>query len=286
MDGFFLNLALTGMVPTKSMNPHVPISVAEIVDDALRCIALGANIVHLHARDANGHPTYKKEVYARIIGGIRDVYPDVVICVSLSGRVFNSFEQRSDPLSLTGDLKPDMGSLTLASMNFNQSASVNSPQMIQSLAERMAEREIKPEFEVFDSGMLNYAHYLQEKGLIKPPHYFNFILGNVASAQARPGPLSVMMNDLPADSYWVGGGVGADQLTMNTMGLLYGHGMRVGLEDYLWLDRKRRQAATNADMVRRTIELAELLGRRVATSREVRTALALPCSYGSQICAS
>lgn len=277
MDGFVLNLAPTGMVPTRAMSPHVPISPAEVIDDALRCIALGANMLHLHARDGQGRPTYRKEIYARMIGAIREVQPEVVICVSLSGRDFGSFEQRADPLNLIGDLKPDMASLTLASMNFSQSASVNSPEMIQRLAGRMAEAGIKPELEAFDAGMINYARYLEEKGLIQAPHYFNFILGNIASAQARPGPLSVMINELPAASYWTGGGVGAAQLTMNTMGLLHGQGVRVGLEDNLWFDAQRRQAATNADMVRRTTELAGLLGRRVATPREVRTALALPC---------
>ena len=224
-------------------------------------------------------------MYARIIGAIREVSPDVVICVSLSGRIFAGFEQRSDPLNLTGDVKPDMGSLTLSSMNFSQSASVNSPEMIQRLLERMAETGIKPEFEVFDSGMINYVHYLQGKGLIQAPYYFNFILGNIASAQARPGPLSVMMGELPGESYWTGGGISAAQLTMNTMGLLFGHGVRVGLEDSLWLDRRRRHLATNADMVRRIMELAGLLGISAATPQEVRAALALPSPFRSRMCA-
>jgi len=35
-----------------------------------------------------------------------------------------------------GHLKPDMGSLTLSSVNFNRVASMNSPDMIQALAWR------------------------------------------------------------------------------------------------------------------------------------------------------
>lgn len=275
MDGLILNLAPTGMVPTKAMSPHVPVSVPEIVADAKTCVALGVNMLHLHARDDAGQPTYKKEIYARLIGSIREACPEVVICVSLSGRNFGSFEQRAEPLSLTGDLKPDMGSLTLASMNFGQTASVNSPEMIQRLAGRMAEAGIKPELEVFDSGMVNYAHFLQHKGLIKPPFYFNLILGNVATAQAKPANLGLMMSELPPGSVWTGGGVGAAQLSMNTMGMLFGQGARVGLEDYLWLDPERRRLATNPEMVKRCTELAATFCKTVASAHEVRLALDL-----------
>lgn len=275
LDGFILNLAPTGMLPTRSMSPHVPLGVDEIVADARRCIDLGANMLHLHARDEQGRPTYHREVYARIIGGIRETHPDVVICVSLSGRDFGEFEQRADPLSLTGDLKPDMASLTLSSLNFSRSASLNSPDMIQHLAERMAEVGVRPELEVFDAGMLNYAHYLLERGLLQAPLYFNFILGNVAGAQARPGALALLLSELPPGALWCGGGVGACQLTMNTQGLLYGHGARVGLEDYLWMDAERRQPASNAGMVRRLVDLGAVFGKRPASPSAVRSALGL-----------
>lgn len=276
LDGLILNVAPTGMVPSKAANPHVPIGAAEIVEDARRCVALGAGIVHLHARDeATGQPTHRKEAYARLIGGIREHCPDVVICVSLSGRSTVDVDERCDPLLLDGDLKPDMASLTLSSMNFSRSASVNAPEAIRRIAERLAERGIKPELEVFDGGMVHYARYLAEKGLLRPPHYFNFILGNIASAQARPAELGVMMGELPPDSLWTGGGIGAAQLTMNALGMLYGNGARIGLEDCLWLDDGRRVPATNPDLVRRAGELGRILGRRIATPREVRDALGL-----------
>ena len=76
-------------------------------------------------------------MYAEIIGPIRKAVPDLVICVSLSGRDFFEFNKRSEVLDLQGNLKPDFGSLTLSSLNFNQQASVNSPQMIQDLAKAM-----------------------------------------------------------------------------------------------------------------------------------------------------
>lgn len=275
MDGLIVNLAPTGIVPTRAMTPHVPLSVKEIVSDAKKCTALGANMLHLHARDEHGKSTYKKEIYARLIGSIREACPEVVICVSLSGRDFHEFAQRAEPLSLTGDLKPDMGSLTLSSMNFGQTASINGPEMIQRLAGKMADAGIKPELEVFDLGMVNYAHFLLNRGLIRPPHYFNLILGNVASAQAKPAHLGLLLGELPPNSIWTGGGVGAAQLAMNAMGILFGQGARIGLEDYLWLDPERQQLATNAAMVQRCTALAATFNKRVATPQEVRSALDL-----------
>lgn len=276
MDGFILNLAPTGMIPTKAMNPHTPLSVTEIVADARRCVELGANILHLHARDDAGQPTWRKEVYARIIGGIRTHCPQVVICVSLSGRDVSDYEKRADPLLLVDDLKPDMASLTLASLNFATGASLNSPKMIQLLAARMLETGVKPELEVFDAGMVNYARYLADKGLLQPPFYVNILLGNIASAQATPAALGHLISELPAGSLWTGGGIGPCQLTMNTMGLMFGQGLRVGLEDYLWMDPLRQQIASNPAMVQRAVDLGALLGKKPASALAVRRALGLP----------
>ena len=168
---------------------------------------IGITTVHLHARDeATGDPAWDSEIYGRIIEGIRAYSKDLVIGVSTSGRRFVRFDQRADCLRLDGDRKPDMGSLTLSSVNFNKQASVNSPEMIRRLAEEMAERAILPELEAFDAGMINYAKYLAGQGVLKPPHYFNLILGNIACAQADLLHVGVMVRDLPPESYWVSAG--------------------------------------------------------------------------------
>ncbi|MBD3258145.1 3-keto-5-aminohexanoate cleavage protein, partial [candidate division GN15 bacterium] len=140
-----INAAITGMIPMKNDTPHVPISVEEIIEDAGKCIQAGASMVHIHARDDDGVPTHQKDVYEQIIRGIRSAHPDVIICASLSGRLKNTFETRSEVLDLDGDVKPDMGSLTMGSLNFPKQASVNSPEMISQLATRMLERGIVPE---------------------------------------------------------------------------------------------------------------------------------------------
>jgi len=275
MSGFLLNLAPTGMVPTRAMSAHVPLTVEEIVADARECIGLGVNMLHLHARDDSGRPSQSKEIYGRLIAGIREFNDQVIICVSLSGRHVSTFEALAEPLELEGDLRPDMASLTLSSMNFSQSASVNSPEIIQRLAARMLEAGIKPELEVFDAGMLNYARYLLERGLLEGPCYFNLLLGNIASTQATPLALGALLADLPADAYWSGGGIGSVQQTMNMLGLMFGHGARVGLEDYLWLDQERTKPARNAELVARLMEMAQLLGKAPASPAQARKMLGI-----------
>jgi 3-keto-5-aminohexanoate cleavage enzyme len=153
-----INFTPTGMIPTKEMTKHAPITPDEIIEDIHRAVDIGITMVHLHARDAaTGKSTYKAEVYGEIIAGVRSFSKQLIICVSLSGREINEFEKRSEALQLEGDLKPDMGSLTLSSLNFNRVASVNSPQMIQMLANEMKSRGILAELEAFDAGMINFS---------------------------------------------------------------------------------------------------------------------------------
>lgn len=256
------------------MTPHVPIRVDEIVEQALAVARLGVNMIHLHARDpVTEEPTYKKAYYEEMIRKIRTEYPDLLICVTTSGRTFSEFEKRSEVLDIDGDLKPDLGSLTLSSLNFNKHASINSPQMIQSLARKMLEKNIKPELEAFDLGMINYAHYMIKKGLIKPPYYFNLILGNIACAQADMLNLGLMVNSLPDGSVWSVGGVGNAQLKMNAISLASGGGVRIGLEDNIWYDTERTRLATNADLVERTLSIAEAMQCSPYTHKEARELL-------------
>lgn len=275
MAKVIVNLCPTGMIPTRAQSPHVPLTPAEIVADVLRCGAAGAAVVHLHARDERGAPTWDPEVYREIITGIRASAPELVICVSTSGRNWPELAKRAAVLALTGDAKPDMASLTLSSLNFSHEASLNAPEVIQSLAARMLEAGIKPELEAFDAGMINYARYLLGKGLLQPPCYFNLILGNVACAQATLLHLGVMVNDLPAQAIWSVGGIGDWQLPMNASALAHGGGVRVGLEDNLWYTPQRDCLATNLALVERVVGIARALGHEPASPREVRTLLGL-----------
>ena len=273
---FILNFTPTGMIPTKKMTPHVPVTPYEIINDVLQVAALGVTIVHLHARDpSTGKPTYKKDIYGEIIRGIRKENKDLILCVSTSGRTFNEFVKRSECLELNGELLPDLASLTLSSLNFNKQASVNSPEMIQNLLKKMMNRGIRPELEVFDLGMINYAKYLIRKGLLFPPYYFNIILGNIACAQADMLHLGLIIKELPEGSIWSVGAVGDPQLRMNLSSIIFGGGVRLGLEDNIWFDQKRTRLATNYDLVERVVSIAKTIGTRQYTPREARELLQL-----------
>lgn len=263
------------MIPTKEMTPHVPISPQEIIKEVLEARQFGISMVHLHARAKGGRSTYKKEIYSEIINGIRRVDKNIILCVSTSGRFYAEFEKRSDCLLLEGTSKPDMASLTLSSLNFNNTASINSPETIQMLAKMMMERGIKPELEAFDIGMINYAKYLCNKKLLKPPFYFNLILGNIACAQANILNLGLMINDLPEGSIWSAGGVGDTQLKMNVCAMINGGGIRVGLEDNIWLTPRRDRLATNMDLLRRIYLISQSLELEIASPKEVRSYLEL-----------
>lgn len=264
------------MIPTKEMTPYVPTTVEEVIKDVCMAADLGANMAHIHARDPKtGVPTFDKGLYDEMIKGIRAKNKDLVICVSTSGRNFPEFEKRSACLDLTGDLKPDFGSLTLSSLNFNNQASMNSPEMIKALAKKMLDNGIKPELEVFDLGMINYAYYLIKKGFIKPPYYFNLILGNIACAQANMINLGLMQKELPPGSVWSTGGIGDSQLTMNVMSITAGGGVRIGLEDNIYFNKEKKELATNRQLIERLLIVAKSLDREPYTQKEAREVLGL-----------
>jgi len=276
MKKFIFNFTPTGMIPTKQMTEHVPVQPEEIIKDIIEACELGVNMVHVHARDLEtGKPTFSKDIYAEIIKGVRKECKDLVITVSTSGRDWPEFEKRSEVLDLDGELKPDFGSLTLSSLNFNKQASLNSPQMIQALAGKMKENGIRPELEAFDLGMINYGKYLIKKGLVDPPYYFNLILGNIACAQADMLSLGLMVRELPEGSLWSAGGVGNPQLKVNVMALLSGGGVRTGLEDNIWFDEERTQLASNMDLLKRLRYVAETIGLEPYSHKEARHVLGL-----------
>jgi uncharacterized protein (DUF849 family) len=165
-------------------------------------------------------------------------------------------------------------------VNFNKESSVNTPDMIQALAREMLSRGIMPELEAFDAGMINYAKYLEKRGLLKPPHYFNLLMGNIACAQADLLHAGMMIRDLPPNSYWSLAGIGDFQLMMNSVAIAAGGGVRVGLEDNIWYDSGRTGLARNIDLIKRIHRLAEDNERKIMAPKELRKLLHLEKGNG------
>jgi len=259
-----INFTPTG-TQTNRENSRAPLLPNEIIEEVHHAYEMGITMVHIHARDSKDFSnTYKKDVYQPIIEGIRKHCPNLAICVSLTGRLHPEFEKRSEVL----ELKPDMGSLTMSSINFPKSASVNEPEMILKLIEKMNQYGVIPEIECFDSGMVNYTNYLIKKGILKGPHYMNIIFGNIYNAQIDTATLSSITNNLPPNTKVCFGGIGKDQLNSNILGLIYADGVRIGLEDNLYI--KNKELTTNLELLSRMHKIMEQMELSILTPLEFK----------------
>jgi uncharacterized protein (DUF849 family) len=270
-----INLCPTGMVPRRAKVPAVPISPEEIARDVRRCFEVGASMVHLHARDDDEEPTWRAERFAEICAAVVAETPEIVLVVTTSGRNWSDLAKRSESLTVGGVGKPEMASLTVGSMNFVSGPSVNSPETIQGLAEAMQERQIVPELEIFDIGMVNYANYLIGRGVLKPPYYLNILFGSVGTADVSAANAAAVLSALPSGATWAFAGIGRHQLAANTLALCLGGHVRVGLEDNPYYDWSTRATTTNPQLVERIVRIAGEMGREPATPAEARQIIGL-----------
>lgn len=254
-----INFCPTGMVPASDLTRHVPMSPQEIIEDVHAANERGITIAHIHARAEDQEPTHRIEVFAEVFDGIRKHCPKLVISATLSGRAVSDWVLRSEVLAL----KPDMGSLTLSSLNFANGASLNAPDTIQNLALAMKEAGVVPELECFDLGMINYGKYLIQKGILEGPFYWNLLFGNIAGAQADPLSIGALLREIPEGNHIALAGIGDAQLPVNAMAVAMGYGVRVGLEDHLWYDQQRTQLATNTELLNRIHILADIHQRTI-----------------------
>lgn len=181
-----------------------------------------------------------------------------------------SAEERLQPLAL----QPDMASLTTGTVNFGEEVFYNSLPMIRQFARAMLEKNIRPELEIFDSGMIANALRLFKEGLLLEPLHFNFVLGVPGGAAGTLKNLMHMVESVPPSSTWCASGIGAAQLPLTTMAILLGGHVRVGLEDNIYY-RRGELSQGNAPLVARVFRLAGELGRPLATPNEARRILNL-----------
>jgi len=265
-ENIVVNFCPTGMIPTKEMTPHVPISPTEIIEQTHEAFELGITIVHLHARNEDGAPTFKRSVYQTIFEGVRKHCPDLIVCGSSSGRNWPEFEKRSEVI----ELSPDMCSLTLSSLNFIGGASVNSPEIIVRLAEKMNAYGVVPELECFDLGMIQYGKHLIKKGILHGPFYWNLLFGNIAGFQPDLLHMATALSMIPEAHYASLAGLGLAQLPVNTTAIAMGYGVRIGIEDNIWWDSAKTRLASNTDLLIRLHQIMELHGKSLMKSAEFK----------------
>ena len=257
----------------KSQNPHVPYTPQEIANEALAAWRAGAAIAHIHVRDPEtGQPDSRKELFAEVVERIRGE-SDLIINLTTSGLNLNgpdAGEQRLEPISL----QPEICSLDVGSLNFRQRVFLNRPEWVEQAASRMREAGVKPEIEVFDIGHIRQARHLIEQGLIADPPWFQLCLGIPWGIEGTVESLVEMHRRLPTGAIWSVLAPGPLQLPLTTHALLLGGHVRVGFEDNLYL-RRGVKADSNARFVERTVQLAEMLQRDVASCDEARAMLGL-----------
>jgi 3-keto-5-aminohexanoate cleavage enzyme len=268
-----ITIAVTGSSPTKEMNPAVPYTPKEIADAAVESAKAGAAIAHIHVRDPKtGVPEFKRALFKEVLDRIREK-SDMIVNLTTSGLRLKGPDIISQRLD-TVHLRPDVCSLDLGSMNFRDTVFNNPPQWSVEATKCMQEYRVKPEIEVFEAGHISQALDLIKRGLIDTPPYFQLCMGVKWGIEASPENLLFMKSKLPQNALWSVLGTGSNQIPMITMGILLGGNVRVGFEDNIYI-KKGVLARSNAQMAETAADLAERLGRSVATPEEARQMLGI-----------
>ena len=269
MDKLIITAAICGAEVTKKHNPNVPYTVEEIGREAEAAYKAGASIIHLHVREDDGTPTQDKERFRLCMEEIRRRCPDVIIQPSTGGAVGMSDEERLQPV----ELLPEMATLDCGTLNFGgDEIFVNTENTIKNFGKVMIEKGVKPEVEVFDKGMVDYAIKYAKEGYILEPMHFDFVMGVQMAATARD--LAFIVDSIPAGSTWTVSGVGRHEMPMAAMGIAMGGHVRVGFEDNVYLS-KGVLAKSNGELVEKVVRIANELGREIATPDEAREILGL-----------
>lgn len=269
MEKLIITVALTGNVPTKEMNPNLPVTAREIAADVRRCADAGAAMFHVHARGIDSLPTLDLSVYKENARQIKAIAPEVIIQLSTGGRAGKEWEARTAPVRLL----PEMGSFTTGSNNLPGIIYENSPQFLEYLAGAFHETGVKPEIEVFETGMITNALYLQKKGLLHPPLHFDFVLGAPGAMPASVKNLLFLSETVPSGSTWTVAGIDRWEIPLSTTAIVLGGNVRVGLEDNMRMPDG--SIASNPLLVEKVVRIAREIGREIATPDEARSILSL-----------
>ena len=284
-----ITCALTGGAPLSGKNKAVPVTPREIADSAIEAARAGAAIVHVHVRNPEtGQPSMRADLYRTTVQRIRNSGVDVIINLTTGpgarfvpgdddpriGGAGTTLKPWPERVAHVEELKPEVCSLDVGSMNFGEHVFVNTPAYLRKMAEAIRNTGTKPELEVFDLGHIRLARSLVEDGLVAPPPLFQICLGIPWGAPATSESMLAMRNNLPTGALWAGFGIGAAQFPMVAQAVLLGGHVRVGLEDNLYL-RRGALAPSNATLVERAAAIIDLLGEKPASVHEARSILTL-----------
>ena len=282
MDACIITCAMSGVAANREQCPAIPYTPEDYAKEARRARDAGASVVHIHARYADGTPSYRVEEYKAITEAILAEAPDLIINYS-TGAVGIPIQERVHQITA---LKPELGALNMGSMNYAKYSSkrkalifdfvfANPFEDITYLLEQMRSVGVKPECECFDTGHIGNVMPLIDMGLIELPIQFSLILGVLGGAPADARTLAHMASLLPHPSTWEVIAISRKQWTLVAAAASLGGNVRVGLEDNFYLP-SGEMASSNGDLVEAAAQLVQLSGRTVADPAEARSLLSLP----------
>jgi uncharacterized protein (DUF849 family) len=284
-----ISCAVTGSADTPGRNPAVPVTPAQIAQSAIDAAKAGAAIVHVHVRNPETtRPSMNPAHYREVVERIRGSGTDVIINLTTGpGARFapgaddplkpgpgTTMKPAAERVQHIVELKPEICSLDMGSMNMGPYVFVNTPGYLEAMAIAIRDAGVLPELEVFEAGHLLLAKRLIETGHIKPPGMFQLCLGVAWAQPATAEAMSYMRSLLPAGSPWFAFGVSMHQFPMVAQAVLLGGHPRVGLEDNLYLE-KGKLAPSNAALVEKAAKIIEILGDHVAAPADARQILGL-----------
>jgi uncharacterized protein (DUF849 family) len=284
-----ISCAVTGSADSPGKNPAVPVTPEQIAHSCTDAAKAGAAIVHIHVRDPKTtKPSMDGALYREVVERIRGSGTDVLINLT-TGPGARFQHDPDDPTKASADstlrgpedrvrhvqeLRPDICSLDMGSLNMGNRVFINTPEHLQKMALAIKEAGVMPELEVFETGHLLLAKKFLEAGHVKGPGMFQICLGIAWGQPATPEAMMYMRNLLPAGSPWFAFGISLHQFPMVAQTVLLGGHVRVGLEDNLYLG-KGQLAPSNAALVEKAGRIIEQLGDSVATPNEAREILGL-----------
>jgi len=272
MEKLFITAAVTGSGPTRKNNPNLPYTPEEIADEIVRSFEAGASISHVHVRDPKtGAPSFELEYFREICDRVRSKC-DILLNFTTSAANLTGEKVIERRLGTT-TLGPELCTLDIASMNYQNRVFINPPDWGPYGAKVARERGVKPELECFDAGHVLLANRLVEEGLVAPPYLYQICLGVAGGMEASCKNFMFMKEIIPQkDVVWTTLGIGREEFPMAVMSILNGGHVRVGFEDNVYLSRGVL-AKSNAELVEKAVRLARELGRDIARPEEVRKML-------------
>lgn len=272
-----LTCAITGGHENIGAHPDFPITPEQIANSALEARSAGAAVVHIHVRDPEtGTPVGDPALYREVVERIRSAGSDVLINLTTGygGRFVPGEDDPTSPGPGTNlmspearmvhvqELRPDICTLDVATMNFGERVFMNTPAHLRIMAGLARDAGVKPEIECFEPGHIVLAKQLIKEGVIDAPPMFQLCLGIPYGSPATPEIMTVMRNMLPGDARWAAFGISRHEFPMVAQAVTLGGHIRVGLEDNLYLNKG--EYASNGQLVERAVSIVRDLGAEIA----------------------